>query len=50
MVGCSAPIRWHTPVAFVDPDERRERYEARLALEWCRLNGNPHLTVPSTKR
>lgn len=34
---------WHERPAYIDPDERRERYEARLALDWCRSNGNPHL-------
>ena len=36
-------IGWHKPVVHVDDAERRERYEARLALDWCRSNGNPHL-------
>lgn len=50
MLGRSDRIRWHKTPAYIEPDERRERYEARLALEWCRANGNPHLTAPSTPR
>lgn len=48
MTGCTSRIVWHRPVVHVQPEERRERYEARLALEWCRANGDPHLTAAST--
>lgn len=43
MPGSSTYIRWHERASHIEPDERRERYEARLALDWCRRNGNPHL-------
>lgn len=39
----STRIHWHERPSYIEPDERRERYEARLALDWCRQNGNPHL-------
>lgn len=43
MPGSSTYLRWHKPVVYVTDEERRERYEARLALDWCRANGDPHL-------
>lgn len=36
-------LPWHKPLVHVTEELRRERYEARLALDWCRANGNPHL-------
>lgn len=45
----SEPIRWHkpTPAQLEELAQlRREQYEARLALDWCRRMGNPHLKAP----
>jgi hypothetical protein len=43
VTGISGPILWHKPTIHITSTERRELYEARLALDWCRTNGNPHL-------
>lgn len=43
--GWSTWVRQNVQPAFIPPDERRERYEQRLALEWCRARGSPHLGV-----
>lgn len=35
---------WATPEQLAEyAQQRREAYEARLALDWCRAHGSPHL-------